>query len=38
MATRIVTLNIRHGGRKFGDVLAARLLGYEATSLVVTVE
>jgi exodeoxyribonuclease-3 len=36
MATRIVTLNIRHGGKKFGDALTARLLSYDADILVVT--
>lgn len=36
MTTRIATLNIRHGGRKSGDALASRLLGYDADILVVT--
>ncbi|OMB94443.1 exonuclease III [Mycobacterium sp. NS-7484] len=36
MTLRIATLNIRHGGRKFGDALTARLLGYDADVLVVT--
>lgn len=36
MSGRVVTLNIRHGGRKFGDALTARLLGYDADILVVT--
>lgn len=36
MGTRIATLNIRHGGTKSADALAARLLGYNADILVVT--
>ena len=36
MTLRIATLNIRHGGSKFGAALAARLLGYDADLLVVT--
>ncbi|GJJ24137.1 endonuclease/exonuclease/phosphatase family protein [Mycolicibacterium mageritense] len=36
MTTRIATLNIRHGGRKNGDALINRLLGYDADILVVT--
>lgn len=36
MTARIATLNIRHGGRKCGDALTARLLGYDAHLLVVT--
>jgi hypothetical protein len=33
---RIVTLNIRHGGKKFADALNTRLLSYQADVLVVT--
>ena len=36
MSTRIATLNIRHGGTRSTDALAARLLGYDADLLVVT--
>ena len=36
MSTRIVTLNIRHGGTRSGDALATRLAGYDADLLVVT--
>lgn len=36
MTTRIATLNIRHGGSKFGDALTTRLLGYDADLPVVT--
>src|ERR1700748_3767557 len=36
MSTRLVTLNIRHGGSKSADALATRLLGYRADILVVT--
>ena len=36
MTLRIATLNIRHGGSKFGAALTARLLGYDADLLVVT--
>ena len=36
MTTRIATLNIRHGGTKSAEALAARLLGYDADILVVT--
>ena len=36
MSTRLVTLNIRHGGSKSADALAARLLGYRADILVIT--
>ena len=36
MTTRIATLNIRHGGSKSAEALAARLLGYDADILVVT--
>ncbi|OBI55682.1 exonuclease III [Mycolicibacterium fortuitum] len=36
MTIRIATLNIRHGGSKFGAALTARLLGYDADLLVVT--
>ena len=36
MTTRIATLNIRHGGRKFGRALGCRLLSYDADLLVVT--
>lgn len=35
-ARRIATLNIRHGGAKFGDALTTRLLSYDADVLVVT--
>ncbi len=34
MTLRIATLNIRHGGNKSADALAARLLGYDADLLV----
>lgn len=33
---RIVTLNIRHGGRKHAEALTARLLGYNADVLIIT--
>lgn len=36
MATRIATLNIRHGGTKSAEALAGRLLGYDADILVIT--
>lgn len=36
MSTRLVTLNLRHGGTKSADALAVRLLGYRADILVVT--
>ncbi|OBB19688.1 exonuclease III [Mycolicibacterium setense] len=36
MTLRIATVNIRHGGNKSADALAARLLGYDAELLVVT--
>ncbi|MFL0295232.1 endonuclease/exonuclease/phosphatase family protein [Mycobacterium sp. SMC-18] len=36
MTITIATLNIRHGGRKSGDALATRMLGYDADLLVVT--
>lgn len=36
MTLRIATLNIRHGGSKNADALAARLLGYDPDLLVVT--
>ncbi|RUP28107.1 endonuclease/exonuclease/phosphatase family protein [Mycobacterium sp. SMC-16] len=36
MTTTIATLNIRHGGRKSGEAVATRLLGYDADVLVIT--
>jgi exodeoxyribonuclease III len=36
IATRIATLNIRHGGTRSAEALATRLLGYDADLLVIT--
>lgn len=36
IATRIATLNTRHGGTRSAEALATRLLGYDADLLVVT--